>query len=251
MFLKKPKIKPREKREFDQDLFQQEVRWLTRIKEGKTAHSSTPAELIPALFSAAIITIFAGMTTGAMISYFAQNLVWFVLISAITFVISFLFSLRPYAELHLDLEEDRMQYEGSIMYAGDERKVNYRGSYQVIDGVQLVRHSTSRKLFIRFLTNSGYMRINYNPTVDEKMFIRFEELGVLDRQKLEEAKEKGEVLKKISNWHVLFEEKFDRTEFKNQLKEQREQERIKEEEAKEEKRRMLLEKSKQRVQKNS
>ncbi len=248
--LRRPKIKEREFKEFDQKLFQEEVRWLTRIKEGKVLTSISSFDLYPAFFTASIFAFLFGLTMGIAITYFTKNILWFLLFPVFTFSLVFYLSLKPYSTVHIDTEENKMQYEGIIMYAGDERTANYRGPIDVIDKTQIIQMKRPKRFHIRFVTNSGYMRLNFRPEEDSEFLLRLQDLDLLDLEQIKSNITNDEVLKMSNNVKIYYEKSFDRSEFKKILKEKRdEEERIRLEKL-EEKKRLLIEKSKNRQSKN-
>lgn len=244
--LRRPKIEEREPREFDEELFQEELMWLKKVKDGKVLTSITPPEIYPAFFNAIIFTFILGITLGTALTYYTHNLFWIGLLPITIFAIVFYFSLQPYSTLHLDVKEEVFQYEGTIMYAGDEMKTRYRGSVKIIDKLQVIKHQRWNRINIRFITNSGYLKMNFNKKEDLDFLNGMEQLKLLNLAEIDDAITANTVLHQSGPWNIIYEREFDRTEFKKHMKEERQrkqQERLK---AQEEKKRQLIEKSEKR-----
>ncbi|MCY3411142.1 MAG: hypothetical protein INQ03_05830 [Candidatus Heimdallarchaeota archaeon] len=244
-----PKIKEREPKEFDEQLYKEELDWLTRIKEEKVKVSTTPAEIYPALFSASVAAFFIGLTVGATLSAFSASIIWLLILPVVIFIITFYLALKPYSIIAFDLHRNIFQYKGLIQFAGDEHNSNFRGPIEVIEGTQVIRHKRFKKIFIRFITNSGYMRMNYHPTQDNQILARLEELDLINLQEVEQALDQQVIISHSNSFYVVYEKKFDRSDFKQEMAaKKKEEDRIKAEHQAE-KKRLLLEKSKQKKEK--
>lgn len=243
----RPKVGKLEEKVFDQEVYQQELKWLTKIKNGEILETKTSPEKLPAIMIAIIATILLGGTTGAMISVFAKNILPALIIPPIVFIIAFYLSLKPYSNFFIDLTESLMEYSGGMMFAGDDKKVNYRGPIEVIEGTQLIQHSKSKKTYIRFLTNSGYMRVNHDVEEDLNILKRLEDLQLLNLEEMQMSLQTKTEVKRSRQWIVRYEKLFDRSEFKHKL---REGKKIAEEQKKidlEDKRKKLIARSKERL----
>lgn len=243
----RPKVGKLEEKVFNQETYEQELKWLTKIKNGEILETKTSPEKLPAIMTAIIATLFLGGTTGAMISVFAKSILPALIIPPIAFLIAYYLSLKPYSNFFIDLTESLMEYNGGMLFAGEVKRVNYRGPIEVIEGTQLIQHSRSKKAYIRFLTNSGYMRINHDVGADLNILKRLEELQLLNFEEMQMDLQKKTEIKRSKQWIVRYEKLFDRSEFKQKLREGKKRAEEKRKIDLEEKRKKLIAKSKERL----
>ncbi len=244
--IRRPKIPEAKAKKLDPDKLETEVKWLEKRKNNKLVYSVTPGEWWSSFVNSIVISIILGGSVGALFGAFLKDIRLLYLIPLLVFIISMVLSGKKYAFVELDPETRTMLYEGLINYAGEIYGVRYLGPIEVVEGVQLVRHSITRKYYIRFATNSGYLRIIYNPK-QTKFLDTLEKFELIDQQELSLAVKQNKILRKVNKWHILFEKKFDRTEYKEKLKLEKEEKERKHQEELKRKREELIKKSKKRT----
>jgi hypothetical protein len=153
---------------------------------------------------------------------------------------------KRHAILEIDTPTKSMLYEGVIIYGGEPRSTRYMGPIEVINLTQVLQHKFYKTKFIRFGTNSGYLRARYNPVREKPFLETLESFGLINLQEVEDNLRNKNVIQTVGKNNIIYEIKFDRSEFIEKLKlERQESQRLQEEERKE-RRERLLEKAKHR-----
>jgi len=242
-----PDIPTVEREEFDEEKYQEEKLWLERKQAGKILSSETDGGILLATGASFLLALVIGGTVGTMIAFFTRSF-WGVIIPVVlVFTISFYFLRGNFSKLEIDPERGLILYEGNISLGGELRSTRYRGSYKIIESTLLVRFIRYKffksKPFIRLMTKSGYMRINFNPEEEHEFLEALAELGLLTIEQLQSAL-KQPIVREGPGYVVYYEKKFDRSEFYAELKRKRQAEKDQEKIQKRIKRQQLIEKSK-------
>lgn len=241
------KVPQKDEREFNKDLFEEEKYWLERRRDGELITSSTPAAIKPRVLTSLIIALIIGGSIGALIGGFTANPAYFVWGPTIIFIITFSLLKKRYALIEIDTVTRTMMYEGVITYGGEPQSTRYMGPIEVINFTQVVQHKLYKTKFIRFGTNSGYLRAKYDMKGEKPFLETLESFGLINLHEVEDNLRNNTVIKSFDKFNIVYEIKFDRTEFVEQLKLKREEAQRMYGEEKKERRERLLNKSKQRM----
>ncbi len=241
------KVPQREGKEFDKDLYEEEKYWLERRRDNELMTSSTPAALKPRIVTSLIIAFIIGGSIGALIGGFTANPAYFIWGPTIIFIITFSLLKKRFALIEIDTPTKSMLYEGVIIYGGEPRSTRYMGPIEVINFTQVLQHRSFKTKFIRFGTNSGYLRAKYDMKGEKPFLETLESLELINLSDVEHNLRSNTVVKTFDKFNIIYELKFDRTEFVEQLKHEREEARRISEEEKKERHERLLKKSKQRI----
>ncbi len=245
--IRTPNIPQPEPKEFDPKTFEEEKEWLSRVKSGKITVTKTDGGYLLVLTTAMIVAIVIGGSIGALITIFTRSYTTVAISMLITFVGAVYFLKRDYASVELDPERGQFLYDGTVNFGGEPRSTRYRGPYQVVEGVYLVRLRRFRiftsKPYIRLVTRSGYLRVNFKPDTDAEFLAILESMDLADVSEMQQAL-KEDPIRVESGYFLYYEKRFDRTEFFANLKKEREEERARQEEEAKRRRQELLEKSK-------
>ena len=241
------KVPQSEDKDFDKDLFEEEKYWLERRRDNELITSSTPAELRPRILTSLIIAFIIGGSIGALIGGFTANPAYFAWGPTIIFIITFSLLKKRHALIEIDTVTRTMLYEGVITYGGEPRSTRYMGPIEVINFTQVLRHRLYKTKFIRFGTNSGYLRAKYDMKREKPFLETLESLGLISLIDVEENLSNNNVVKSVEKHNIVYEIKFDRTDFIEELKNTREEAHRISEEEKIERRERLLKKSKMRL----
>lgn len=196
-------------------------KWYEKRLKGELITLKVPEELNAKIFPLFGLTMLFGTIFFVVLAFFTRNLI----VSGLSFIIVFFLSLRavmkPYSVIELDPDSENFSYFGLIMLGGIPKYGEYIGPIEAVEGVQIASPPRKRTKFIRFITNTGYLRLPYDKGLPEAGRNRLIELGILPADLELASKPKEDA----SGWKVFFERKFDRTEFYERLKEGKERER--------------------------
>ncbi len=188
--------------------------------KGELITVKVPEELNAKIFPLIGLTIMFGTMAFVVLAFLTQNL----LISGLSFVVAFLLSLKavmkPYSVIEFDPDSENFSYFGIITLGGIPKYGEYIGPIEAVEGVQIASPPRGRTKFIRFITNTGYLRLPYDKGLTEDARTRLVELDILPK----DLKLENNPRKDPNGWKIFFERKFDRTEFFERLKEERQRE---------------------------
>ena len=242
-----PDIPVAPKRKFDEASYEEEKEWLERKAEGIILRSETDGGVFLAVGTAALIAMVLGGFIGIYITLFTGNWLYTIIPFTIVFLVALFFLKSSFSTVELDPEKKMFLYEGTISLGGEFRSTRYRGPYQVIEGTLLVRFKRffvfKSKPFVRFMTGSGYLRMNYKPEEEQEFLEKWQELGVLNLEEMRMAL-LNKPIREGPGYMVYYETQFDRSEFKAEIRAQRAAEKQQEEIDKQIQKQKLVEQSK-------
>ncbi len=196
-------------------------KWYEKRLKGELITVKVPEELNAKVFPLFGLTILFGTMVFVILAFLTRNLI----VSGLSFVVVFLLSLkavmRPYSVIELDPESANFSYFGIIMLGGIPKYGEYIGPIEAVEGVQIASPPRRRTKFIRFITNTGYLRLPYDKGLTDEARTRLVELEILPRHLVFENPPK----KDPNGWKIYFERRFDRTAFYEKLKEEKKKER--------------------------
>ncbi len=244
--IRKPNVPETPPREFDYKKFEKEKKWIQKRMDGELVSSTTPGDWLTTIMTAFIIAFIFGGTIGALFGVFLNNINILFYTPLTVFLILLALINRKYALIEFDLKERMMFYEGIVSFGGEDRGIRYMGPIEVIEGTQLVKHRQFGKIFIRFITKSGYLRVSYLPGKEGEFLETISQLGLIDLDLAKKSLNLKKIVKKSNQWSVYHEEKFDRTEFKQKQKQEKEEKEKADKITKEKRKQQLIARSKER-----
>lgn len=227
--IRTPDLPIREKKEFDSEEFEREKEWLIKKQEGKIQTSTTGGGWVLALGTAALVAFIVGGAIGALLAAIFQEFVYLLTPPITVFVIALYFIKGDFAVVDIDPESQEIFYEGAVSFGGELRSIRYRGTIEIIEGSQLVRLKSflgKSRFYLRFVTRSGYLRVEYKPDTEMKFLKSFEKVGLLELEFVKAAT-KQDPIRETETAFIYYETKFDRTEFYTRVKQEKEEEKRK------------------------
>ncbi len=198
--------------EKDEEKLDLETKWLAKRKAGDLLSVETKADSIISVIAAALFwTLFFGTMVSIILIYITRSL-YSIPVGYITTYLILAFKFRePYAKVEFDLNSETFMYDGIIEFGGHIRKVRYLGDIRIIERSQLVEKRGKR--YLRFVTNSGYLRLPDPEKIPLALRHKLEELELLPKDEIHEQR---------NGWNVLMETEYDRKEYFQKLREERE-----------------------------
>ena len=196
------------KRKFDPEKFKLQKTWAGKEKNNEIIKITTPPEnLRESLLGSFLITVPIASVLSILFIYITQFLFWIPIFFFPVFGILLYKFRSPYSIFEMDRNSDIIRYKGIIEKSGESFNIDYIGSSDIFKSVEVVGRGRSKKKFVRFTTNSGYLRILFLNDEDNEIVNRLSELAFL---KTKDIAEKS--LKKQKNWHVFYYNSIDRKE---------------------------------------
>jgi hypothetical protein len=213
---------------FDHEQFELEKKWLLEKRNDNIITVETSQDqFISNLLFAILWGLFFGSIPVMFIIYYIrvtlnQFLIEnFLLIASLFYLSAIVFLFRkfnhPYSYVEFSLVSEDFLYKGTIEFAGKEEDVRYLGSIEIIEKVEVVRKIGSRRKYLRFTTNSGYLRMTFGDKLPIEVKNRLINLGLLDANTINYDKP----IEIKHNWNIYYKKEFDRKEFFEKLKEKR------------------------------
>jgi len=199
--------------EKDEEKLELEKDWIRKRKAGDLITTETKADSVISVIGVAIFgTLLFGSMLSIILIYIFPNFYSLFLGYLLVFTF-FIFKLRePYSKLEFDLRSENFLYDGIMEFGGILRKVRYLGDIRIIEATQLVKKG--KKSYLRFVTNSGYLRMHSPEDLPIAVRHRLDQLHLIPVKKFPTPKVKYK-------WKILAETKFDRSEYFESLREKR------------------------------
>ncbi|MGA0276464.1 hypothetical protein EB155_03240 [archaeon] len=212
-------IKPR--KEFNKDEYEEEVIWLKRKNDGIIKSSITSGGWVLALTTSLLLSFVFGGIIGSMIAYFTRNFISLIIPPIIVLFISIYFLKGNFSIIDIDSERKLLLYEGNIMLGGEFRSTRYRGPIEVIEKTYVVKIKRLKFLksqpYIRFLTSSGYLRVNFDIDKEYDFLKELEKLELIDIKRIQKSL-KNKSIKSKNGFLIYYEQSFDRSDFKKKMR---------------------------------
>ena len=212
-------LKPR--KEFNKDEYEEEVIWLKRKNDGIIKSSITSGGWVLALTTSLLLSFVFGGIIGSMIAYFTRNFISLIIPPIIVLFISIYFLKGNFSIIDIDSERKLLLYEGNIMLGGEFRSTRYRGPIDVIEKTYVVKIKRFKFLkstpYIRFLTSSGYLRVNFNIDKEYDFLKELEKLELINIKQIQQSLI-SKPIKTKNNFVIYYEQSFDRSQFKEKMR---------------------------------
>lgn len=205
---------------FDDDQFDLEKAWLNKQENGALYRIETdPENFLVAFFSAVFWSLFLGTIPVLMAIYVirlagfynAWALVIIMLFYPATALLLLIKFRQPYSIIEFDPDSEIFMYNGVIDYAGEERKVRYLGSIEVVERTEIVSRGTSKRKYIRLITNSGYLRLPGPDKLEGHVKTHLSKIQLVDADTFQNLPEIP--IEEKFKWNIYYKKQFDRSEF--------------------------------------
>lgn len=202
---------------FDPEQLELETLWLKKRENAELLTVATSDPKIEPILWSVIFTLLFGSFAGMAVLYLSHSFILLGLTMLLTFIVLYTRFAKPYAVLEFDPKSKNFLYKGFIEFAGSLQSIRYLGPIDIIEGLEIV--SRKHRYYIRFITNSGYLRMPFRGlSIHVQRFLIRNDLLTESEFSLPTT-----VISTRNKWKIYLEKSYDRSAYFAQLKRKKQQ----------------------------